>query len=595
MIKLLDQIDREMACVFQPQDQRSVWAWAEDEINLSIRQTESAGPYSTLLTPYIREPLECFKDPAITDLTLCFGSQTSKTTALMIGCAWRIKNRPCPAIWVMPTENLARSFSENRWQPMINDCGVLRDTKTRESKKFKTLEMVFQDCVLTFVGSNSPASLASRPAGLLIMDEIDKFARPSAREAGAVQLAENRTKTYANPLRAKSSTPTTKDGEIWNAFMNGDQRYYYVPCPHCEKKQRLVWPQVKWESDKKEEEDIYDYERVLKTAYYECMYCKGQITNGHKTSMLRSGEWIAHNPRAAYSARSYHLNSLYAPWKSCGFGELAVKFLQDKNSLLGLQDFVNSILAEPWAEQEVQDIEIQVGAYSLKEMRPDEKIIMSVDVQESKGFHTWVVVRGWKSNGESRLIWCGRIESWGDLVALQQEYSIKSTCVFVDSGDQTRMVYEQCCKNGWIALFGSDQSGFAELINGHKVSRPFVRIASGDPFSGKMAGSKFGWKWRLCPVWRWSNPTIKDVLHNLLKTDGFIAIDTPEVWHSHIRAEIKKLVRNPATGRSKMMWKQISKDSHLRDCECMNIVGAALHKLVNITTSEIKHDEVLSE
>ena len=435
MTKLLDQLDCDLAGVFAPTDSRSVWEWAEDEINLSIRQTESAGPYSSLLTPYIREPLECFSDPAITDLTMCFGSQTSKTTALMIGCAWRIKNRPCPAIWVMPTEHLARSFSDNRWQPMLNDCLPLKQIKTRESKKFKTLEMVFQDCVLTFVGSNSPASLASRPAGLLIMDEIDKFARPTTREAGAVQLAENRTKTYANPLRAKSSTPTAKDGEIWNAFMAGDQRCFYVPCPHCEKKQRLVWPQVKWQSDKKNEDEGYDFEVIMKTAYYECLFCKGQINNGHKTAMLRNGEWVAHNPRAPHSNRSYHLNSLYAPWKSCGFGELAVKFLQDKNSLLGLQDFVNSILAEPWAEQEVQDIEIQAGAYRMNEVRPEETIVMSVDVQESGGFHTWCVVRGWQKNGESRLVWCGKLETWGDVVAKQDEFEIKSTCVFIDSGD----------------------------------------------------------------------------------------------------------------------------------------------------------------
>ncbi len=126
---LTTQLDRSLRDVFAPIDNREVWEWAEDEIVLTRRQTETPGPYSTLLTPYVREPLQAFADPAVTDLCLCFGSQTSKTTAMMIGTAWRMVNNPVPSIWVMPSEHLARSFSENRWQPMVDDCDKLRALK----------------------------------------------------------------------------------------------------------------------------------------------------------------------------------------------------------------------------------------------------------------------------------------------------------------------------------------------------------------------------------------------------------------------------------------------------------------------------------
>jgi hypothetical protein len=119
--------------------------------------------------------------------------------------------------------------------------------------------------------------------------------------------------------------------------------------------------------------------------------------------------------------------------------------------------------------------------------------------------------------------------------------------------------------------------------------RPFVRIANGDPLSGK-AGNRNGWKWKLCPVWRWSNPTIKDVLNKLLKQDGFTALDAPEAWHKHLRSEVKKLVRSPLTGRAKIIWKQIGKNVHLRDCECMCVVGAALHKRLNLMPANIEQD-----
>ena len=178
---LAEQLDRSLRDVFAPIDERKVWEWAEDEIVLTRAQTETPGPYSTLLTPYVREPLECFSDSRISDLALCFGSQTSKTTTIMIGTAWRLVNDPVPTIWVMPSESLARSFSENRWQPMVRDCGKLASLKPSNVHRFKNLEQQFRDCTLTFIGSNSPSNLASRPAGLLIMDETDKMAEASEK------------------------------------------------------------------------------------------------------------------------------------------------------------------------------------------------------------------------------------------------------------------------------------------------------------------------------------------------------------------------------------------------------------------------------
>jgi hypothetical protein len=34
---------------------------------------------------------------------------------------------------------------------------------------------------------------------------------------------------------------------IWPEFLRGDQRYYFVPCPHCDEYQKLVWEQVRWD------------------------------------------------------------------------------------------------------------------------------------------------------------------------------------------------------------------------------------------------------------------------------------------------------------------------------------------------------------
>lgn len=590
--------------IWSPRQVLSVQQWAEANLYLSERVSSSAGAYSTLLTPYVREPLENFKDDHTRTMVLCWGAQTAKTTTILAGLAYRLDVNPVPAMWVMPNENLARSFSEYRWQPLVLDCPVLARHKPANADKFKIMEQHFDRMSLWFFGSNSPANLASRSVGLLICDETDKFAEASSREAGAIQLAEARTRTYPLSLTIQTSTPTTEFGYIWQAFLRGDQRYYHVPCPHCNEFQVLTWPNVKWDKEAKGEDGTWDNERVRATAYYECPKCKGRITDGQKTKMLRLGKWRPANPNPEPNVKSYSLSGIYSPWET--FGKLAVKFVNDKKSLVGLQDFVNSVLAQPWVENPEESTDkVEGSGYRMGEVWAEaDRRIISADIQEAKGFHMWVVVRAWKLDGTSRLEWCGRLETWDALRVMQLDWKVDDKMVFVDSGDQTRDVYYQACKFGWTCLLGSDSHLFAHVTPNSRINRPYSALQWGDPLSGtgRVAQAE-GLAKKRCPVIRWSNPTIKDILtalKNKRMGSWLIPLDTPEEWHKHINSEIKKPKYNPISGRTKLVWHRIHKDNHLRDCECMNLVGAMLlgcMPVPNDDSSEMKQvgDEYKSQ
>lgn len=464
--------------IWSPIDTRTINQWCADEVILSERQTQMPGNFSTRMTPYLREPLECFGDVDVTDLVLVFGTQTGKTTMIQAGTAWRIINKPQPVVWVMPTEGLARSFSETRWMPLFDDSSTLEAQKPSNPHKWKNLEQHFNRCTLNFVGSNSPSNLASRPAGLLLMDEVDKFARETDQETSALLLAENRTKSFVGALRVKTSTPTTPDGAIWQEYLKGTQEKFMLPCPHCNQGIELLWSQVKWDPEAKEGSH-WNMARVESSAHYLCQRCGEKINDGQKMEILQLGKWESTNPAAQKGFRSFHLNSLYAPWRSCTFGALAVKFLRDCETINGLQDFTNSTMARPW--EQVQQSLTQNTVFKLrgeyaKGTCPIEPALAVVCADVGGDQQHWVTT-AFTQEGESYVIDYGTVETPEDLIAIKDRKYLTPTGVefelsggLIDSGYAAYRVYNVCMESG--RFFHPSKGSGASF--GNKITKTII-------------------------------------------------------------------------------------------------------------------------
>ena len=123
-------------------------------------------------------------------------------------------------------------------QPLIQlSPDLAQHFKERESKD---LELAFDSMYIALTGANSPSDLSSRPVRYIFFDEIDKFPKWAGAEAGPMELAAERTKTFYNFKIVRVSTPTLKTGNIWQGWLNADVQYkYFVPCPHCGEPQVL--------------------------------------------------------------------------------------------------------------------------------------------------------------------------------------------------------------------------------------------------------------------------------------------------------------------------------------------------------------------
>ena len=589
-----------VAKLFRRPPKTSVTEWCEANLQLGTIQTDTPGQYSTRLTPYVRDVLEDFKNPSIESETLCFGAQTAKTMTMMAGLAWSLVNKPQPAMWVMPNKDLAGSFSETRLQPLFMDCEQLMELKHHDRHKWKRMSMEFIGSVFALIGSNSPANLASRPVGILIMDETDKFAESSDKEANALELAEMRTKTFSSPKILKTSTPSTPEGAIWRNFLEGTMHRYFLPCPECDGEivlslnpSKSAMPKLgceaalKWDK-KARGPNGWDYDKVEKSAHYECPHCKGKIWDRSKTKMLRNGVWRQTNPYADPRQVSRHLPSSYAPWRKSSWGRLAVEFLKAMESLEGLKGFINGTLAEPdMAQFEGGDNGRKEAV--ITELTPLVKTyrILTADKQVD---HLWWIVIEFIPGGHSRLVAWGKCDTEDDLETIRAEHKVSPDLTCVDSGYEATTVYQECARFGWFAIRGDDAESWVTHDKENKKSFELpYRVRIFDPYIGtKNQGKK-----KIAEL-RWSNPSIKDILHRLRNSDTSPVrweilenLATDEYWR-HLDGEFKDKVFNPRTGKIKHMWVKRSRHwpNHLLDCECMALAVAM--KVGILKTKEIK-------
>lgn len=565
----------------KPPDNLTVTEWAERNLVLSPRSTNYPGKFKASRSPYIREPIDSFSDPFVRRVSICSAAQVAKTTAILTCIGYAIDQDPSPTLLVLPNAILCRSLSEQRLQPLIEDCEALAKHIPEDKKKFRLQEMFLSRMTLALVGSNSPANLASRPVRYLLLDEVDKYPGASKREAGAVDLAMKRTLTFWNRTIVMTSTPTTDTGEIWRAYLDGDQRAFYVPCPHCGHSQPLVldasrsvvaklhkWDTVgglKWDQSAKRDDGSWDLDKVRDSTYYECGLCKGKIEHKHKLKMVANGRWVPHAENKHH--RSYQISALYPTWVK--WGDVAVEMIKASSSPDQMRDFVNSLLGEPWEEYK-ETVEIdqvmehrkpyQLGTVPFKPT----SIIISADVQKDSIYY---VVRAWGQFEKSALVAYGQCVSFDALDQVSRhEYRgidddkdkvYMASEGVIDSGDQTDDVYSFCDRTGFIPVKGFDTSQ-------RKSPRPYQWT--------KQPGGQ-----NLLSV---NSSYYKDSLQTRLRmstesvSGWWLASDTQADYAEQICGEVKT-EETDKNGRPVYKWKKVG-DNHLLDCEVYQLAAAAV-------------------
>lgn len=445
--------------------------------------------------------MDAFSDPAVEEVVVMSSAQVGKTEILLNVCAFFIDQDPAPQLLVQPTLDMGEAFSKDRLAPMLRDTpclqGKVKDPRARDSGN-TLLHKNFPGGHLTIAGSNSPASLASRPIRVVLQDEVDRYPASAGSEGDPCSLADKRSANFWNRKKGKFSTPTVKgSSRIELAYEASDKRRYFVACPACEAEQVLNWPQVRWNDDATD-------------VWYECQACEARWTDADRFRSIRKGLWKA---TAQFNGvAGFHLSALYSPWTP--LRDLVRDWLRAQKSPELLKTFINTALGETWEERG----DVKVDAHTLLERCEEFEddlpaqvgaITAGVDVQADR---LEVEIVGWGIDEESWSIGyhvisgdTARPEVWSDLdVVLSREYPhpkgipLKVRAACIDTGYRDSMVLRFCrdkYSRRVLAIKGRRDGAIWPRKPSRKNQTPFFNIgtdAGKDAIAGFMRLNESG-------------------------------------------------------------------------------------------------------
>lgn len=375
---------------------QTVTEWANEYRFLSSVSSSEPGKWQTERTPYLQEIMDCLSpNHPCERVVFMKGAQIGGTECGNNWMGFIICNAPGPMLIVNPTTETAKRTSKMRIDPAIENCPVLREKikspRSRDSGNTMLIKE-FPGGILILTGANSPIGLRSMPVRYLFLDEVDGFPDEAGAEGDPVDLAVQRTATFNNRKIFMVSTPTIKDASrIEQAFLEGDQRYFHVPCPHCGHYQVLRWRNV-----------IFD-PKNLTEAVYKCEKCGAIWHDYQKDQILKNGKWIATNPDGNPGVASFHLSSLYSPHGWTSWTSIAREFLNSKDDPSRLQVWTNTKLAETWedmAGQAIDPTSLMVRREKWGPELPKQVVILTcgVDVQDNR---LELEIVGWGRGEES--------------------------------------------------------------------------------------------------------------------------------------------------------------------------------------------------
>ncbi len=568
------------ARIIEPPPDRTAATWADQERHLPPGSPEP-GPWRSSRTPFMVPFLAACSDHRYSTIVFACGSQMGKTENILNVIGHRFTDGPfVPALLVFPTEKLARSMSNDRFKKMVQSTDVLYQ-RLEKGHADKVMEKFFGGIRCGFAYAGSATELSSHPAGMVVIDEIDRMSDVSG-EGDPYLLAKARTKNYTDSKVVVTSTPTISDASrVWMLWESGTMARWSWPCVHCDKYFVPEFSLLKWKEGGTPEE-------CMQSAVVVCPSCGGVHKTKHKNELNKNGryEYCVKKDSGGYKnigteppmnpTASFWASGLASPWQS--FEDIVYVIVTALNSKDQgtIQGAINTYLGECYQVRGDAPKWEQVKAHKKDYLDGDppedvQLITCGVDVQSDRLYYC---VRGYGFKAESWLIEHGSLMGdtaeegvWGKLhETIKNEYGGRRISrVFVDSGytpgkDRNRFVRP----DNMIYIFCRLNMGLCYPTKGRDMMEKPVKVSKIDvTISGKVIRNGMA-------LWLIDTDYFKRQFYSNVRRSP----DGKRGWHipRNIDEEYCRQVTSEeciTKENGKRVWIQTRRDNHFLDCEVL--------------------------
>ena len=577
-----------------PLDNRPIDQWASDNVKLSTVYS-TPGYFSASKSRYMIKPLASLKDMRIREVCMMASPRCGKSLLGELFLLHTICFNAGTTLWLQSSDEQLDKFTELRLIPLLNSCKAVKQMLPLDDRFAVTKKRFIFPHETIHLSSAKIRSLQSIGYKTLIGDEVWLW------DEGFIGEAKARLGDFINTSKLLLMSQGGNEGDDWHTEFERGQVYEWAwQCPSCQELNTYDWNKqredgtyagVIWEkNDSTYKDGIWNIQEAAKTSKFECFKCRHQLADNpqNRRHMNDHGDYVLTNSNGDSKQHSFRWNALAnieIPLSTL-VGEylFAKHILRREGNKLPLTEFYQKRLAKPFLKGfgQVEMTKLIVDSYEAIYGWGDYRF-MTVDCQNNFQLF-YYVIRDWKKSGESRLVKWGHCATWAEVRAIQLEYKIKDQSVAVDSGMIATSVYAKCIEYGhvgiykgrkvylsWIAFKGYDATDFAHS-DGSK--RLYSEETRGDPAVGKEQS-----KGRTCPLYRWSNFSIKNILTYLRDGKGIKwAVNTDdEEYQKQMNSEVLTPTIDKRTNKQKMIWvERVGFQNHAWDCECMQLVLAVM-------------------
>lgn len=356
--------------------------WALANVTLPSG-SEIKGKFRLDLFPHAKEPLDCFDDPTIRQISLQWAARLGKTSIAQVCLAKQADTRPAPMAFSDADQKSVQRVLKRLWKILDKVPGLQGRLPPRHLRSNDMVEAV--DFMIHGAWSGSSSTAADYAAMVVVMNEIDKMSKKKSAEADFAIQMKDRALGFARHKILAMSTPSRKgSSRIETLRLEGDNRRRVVPCPFCNFFQVLIEGNgrdpggLRW---KKGPNGHSDAAIAEETAWYECIKCLREIRDEHRYEMLNAGVWVPEGMdvdsrgrligkalRRGDHASFGPLSSLYSLLPSMNWGFLAKESVESRRPSSDgrprekRRRFVNSILGETWDDAPPENIQHELAA-----------------------------------------------------------------------------------------------------------------------------------------------------------------------------------------------------------------------------------------